>query len=386
MSAFVIILIVTSLMLANFYVGLNYNKLIKEENSKLLIIVFWVFQCFFTFVLILNFLLFFTGRHNGRASIIIEYIAGFTASFSLYSIIMFIIRDIFRQLAKVIPFHNASRLIGNFVYRCGMIAVITASIITVYGFVNAKNYKVIDYNVTLDKKESTIDGLNAVFVSDAHMGCAVGAAELQIIVDKINAVNPDVVFLGGDFFDDGTTEQLKEQASEILKGLTAKYGVYFVLGNHECYLDDDAKQESYFANAGIQVIDDKVVMIDNKFILVGRKDRTNGRVDITKLMQGVETETLPVILLDHEPIYKDMKRVAAEGADLQLSGHTHAGQIFPMYLFDFFETVPWYGKYKTGDLQTLVSSGVGAWAVPIRIGSPSEIMYVHISFEGKNKY
>ena len=382
MSASVIILIVTSLILANFYVGLNYNKLIKEENSKLLIIVFWVFQCFFTFVLILNFLLFFTGRHNGRASIVIEYIAGFTASFSLYSIIMFIIRDIFRQLAKVIPFHNASRLLGNFVYRCGMIAVITASIITVYGFVNAKNYKVIDYNVTLDKKESTIDGLNAVFVSDAHMGCAVGAAELQIIVDKINAVNPDVIFLGGDFFDDGTTEQLKEDASEILKGLTAKYGVYFVLGNHECYLDDDAKQESYFTNAGIQVIDDKVVTIDNKFILVGRKDRTNGRVDITKLMQGVETEKLPVILLDHEPIYKDMKKVAAEGADLQLSGHTHAGQIFPTYLFDFFETVPWYGEYKTGDMQTLVSSGVGDWAVPIRIGSPSEIMYVHISFEG----
>ena len=381
MSAFVIILIVTLLVLANFYVGLNYNKLIKEENSKVLIIIFWVFQCFFTFVLILNFLLFFTGQHNGRASTVIEYIAGFTASFCLYSIIMFIIRDIFRQLAKVIPFHKVSRWLANFVYRCGMIAAITASIITMYGFMNAKNYKVIDYNVTLDKKESTIDGLNAVFISDAHMGCAVGAAELQTIVDKINAANPDVIFLGGDFFDDGTTELLKEEASEILKGLTAKYGVYFVLGNHECYLDDDAKQESYFTNAGIQVIDDKVVTIDNKFILVGRKDRTNGRMDITQLMQGVETETLPVILLDHEPIYKDMKKVAAQGADLQLSGHTHAGQIFPTYIFDFLKIQPWYGEYKTKDMQTLVSSGVGDWAVPIRVGSPSEIMYIHISFQ-----
>jgi len=381
MSAFVIILIVSLLVLANFYVGLNYNKLIKEENSKALIIIFWVFQCFFTFVLILNFLLFFTGQHNGKASTVIEYIAGFTASFCLYSIIMFIIRDIFRQLAKVIPFHNSSKVIANFVYRCGMIAAITASVITAYGFINAKNYKVVDYNVTLDKKESTINGLNAVFVSDAHMGCAVGAAELQIIVDKINAVNPDVIFLGGDFFDDGTTEQLKEEASVILKGLTAKYGVYFVIGNHECYLDNDAKQESYFTNAGIQVIDDKVVTIDNKFILVGRKDRTNGRMDIAKLMQGVETKTLPVILLDHEPIYKDMQKVAAQGADLQLSGHTHAGQIFPTYIFDFLKLQPWYGKYKTGDLQTIVSSGVGDWAVPIRIGSPSEIMYVHISFE-----
>jgi len=381
MSAFVIILIVTLLVLANFYVALNYNKLIKEENSKALIIIYWIFQVFITFVLILNFLLFFTGQHNGKASTVIEYIAGFTASFCLYSIIMFIIRDIFRQLAKVIPFHKASRWIANFVYRGGMIAAITASIITAYGFINAKNYKVIDYNVTLDKKESTIDGLNAVFISDAHMGCAVGATELQIIVDKINAANPDVIFLGGDFFDDGTTEQLKEEASEILKGLTAKYGVYFVLGNHECYLNDDAKQESYFANAGIQVIDDKVVTIDDKFILVGRKDRTDGRMDITKLMQGVETETLPVILLDHEPIYKDMKEVAAQGADLQLSGHTHAGQIFPTYIFDFLKVQPWYGEYKTGDLQTLVSSGVGDWAVPIRVGSPSEIMYIHISFQ-----
>jgi len=379
MSVFVIILIVTSLALANFYVGLNYNKLIRAENSKALIIIFWVFQCFFTFVLILNFLLFFTGMHNGRASTVIEYIAGFTASFCLYSIIMFIIRDIFRQLAKVIPFHKTSMWLANFVYRCGMIAAVTATIITVYGFMNAKNYKVIDYNVTIDKKESTIDDLNAVFVSDAHMGCAVGAPELQTIVDKIKAINPDVIFLGGDFFDDGTTVQLKEQASEILKGLTAKYGVYFVLGNHECYLNDDAKQESYFTNAGIQVIDDKVVTIDNKFVIVGRKDRTNGRMDLTKLMKGVDTKTLPVILLDHEPIYSDMSKVAAQGADLQLSGHTHAGQIFPAYIFDFLKLQPWYGKYQTGDMQTLVSSGVGDWAVPIRIGSPSEIMNIHIS-------
>jgi len=380
MSAFVIILIISLLVLANFYVGLNYNKLIREEKSKVLIIIFWVFQIFFTLVLILNFLLFFTGQHHGRASIAIEYIAGFMASFCLYSIIMFIIRDIFIQLAKVIPFHRTSKWIGNFMFRCGMIAAVTASIITIYGFMNAKDYKVIDYNVTLDKKESTIDGLNAVFISDAHMGCAVGAMELQIIVDKINAVNPDVIFLGGDFFDDGTTEQLKEEASEILKGLKSKYGVYYVLGNHECYLDDDAKQESYFLNAGIQVIDDKVVTIDNKFILVGRKDRTNGRTDITKLMNGVETNTLPVILLDHEPIYSDMREVAEQGVDLQFSGHTHAGQIFPTYIFDFLNIQPWYGEYKTGDLQTLVSSGVGAWAVPIRIGSPSEIMYAHIDF------
>jgi len=380
MSAFVIILIVSLLVLANFYVGLNYNKLIKEENSKVLIIIFWVFQTFFTLVLILNFLLFFTGQHNGRASIVIEYIAGFMASFCLYSIIMFIIRDIFKQLAKVIPFHKKSKWIGNFMYRCGMIAAVTASIITIYGFMNAKDYKVIDYNVTLDKRESTVDGLNAVYVSDAHMGCAVGATELKIIVDKINAVNPDVIFLGGDFFDDGTTELLKEESSEILKGLSAKYGVYFVLGNHECYLDDDAKQESYFTNAGIQVIDDKVVTIDNKFTLVGRKDKTNGRMDITELMEGVETKTLPVILLDHEPHYADMRKVMAEGADLQLSGHTHAGQIFPAYIFDFLNIQPWYGKYKTGNLQTLVSSGVGDWAVPIRIGSPSEIMNIHINF------
>ena len=380
MSAFVIILIVSLLVLANFYVGLNYNKLIREENSKVLIIMFWVFQTFFTLVLILNFLLFFTGQHHGRASIVIEYIAGFMASFCLYSIIMFIIRDIFRQLARVIPFHKTSKWIGNFMYRCGMIAAVTASVITIYGFMNAKNYRVIEYNVTLDKKESTIDGFNAVFISDAHMGCAVGATELQIIVDKINAINPDVIFLGGDFFDDGTTEQLKEESSEILKGLKAKYGVYFVLGNHECYLNDDAKQESYFTRAGIQVIDDKVVTIDNKFILLGRKDRTDGRTDIIKLMNGVDTETLPVIILEHEPIYTDMRKVAEQGVDLQFSGHTHGGQIFPAYILDFLEIQPWYGKYKTGDMQTLVSSGVGAWAIPIRIGSPSEIMYVHIDF------
>lgn len=381
MSAFVIILIVSLLLLANFYVGLNYNKLIKEENSKVLIIFYWLFHGFCALILVLNFLLFFTGNHNGKVSLIIEYIAGFTAGFCLYSIIMFIIRDIFRQLSKVIPFHRFSRLLGNLVYRCGIIAAVTATIITVLGFMNAKNFQVISYNVTLDKKQSTVDELNAVFISDAHMGCAVGSTELQIIVDKINAVNPDVIFLGGDFFDDGTTEELKDEASEILKGLTAKYGVYYVMGNHECYLDNDAKQENYFRNAGINVIDDKVVTVDNKFVIVGRKDRTNGRMDLANLIKGVDTETLPVIMLDHEPKYCDMKKAAAEGVDLQMSGHTHAGQMFPNYIFDWVKIKPWYGNFRTGNMQTLVSSGVGEWAVPVRIGSPSEIMNIHITFK-----
>lgn len=377
----VTILIVSLLLLANIYVGLNYHKLIKKEKKKPLIIIYWMFHTVFGAILLLNFVLFFTGTNLGNFSIGVQYAAGLMAGCLVYSIFMFVIKDVFKIVGIVIPFPHFSKKIGRALIRSGLVIGTLAIIVSVYGFVNAKTYKVVDYHITIDKKDSVLDDLHVAFISDAHLGTAINASDLQKIVDKINAENPDLILLGGDFFDDGTTETLKAEASEILKGLKAEYGSFYVVGNHEAYLEDHAAEEGYFTKAGIDVINDQVVTVADKFILVGRQDKTGGeRENFQALMEDVNTAALPVIVLDHEPSYNDMAMVNAENADLQLSGHTHAGQIFPMGVIDFLQITPSYGTYETGNLQTLVSAGVGSWAVPIKIGSPSEIMSIRISF------
>lgn len=381
MSVVIIILIMALLLFANYYVGMKYHKLIRIEKRTRYNVIYWVFHGVMVVIFIINFIMFFSGNHSGGITSEVEYLAAFFAGFVLYSIVLFLIRDLFVFISKFIPFHKFARRAGNTLYRGGIFVMALSSIITCYGLYNAKNYKVIDYNVTIERKQSDLESLNAVFISDAHLGCAVGAKELQTIVDKINACNPDIVFLGGDMFDDGTDNELKLQASSILGGIVSTYGTYYVIGNHECYLGDDAAQEKYFSDAGIHVIDDKVVTIDNKFILVGRKDLTGGREELSELMENVNTEELPVIMLDHEPKFGNMKEAGERGVDLQFSGHTHAGQIFPTYILNSLHIQPMYGKFKTGDMTTLVSSGVGAWAVPIRVGSPSEIMNTKILFK-----
>lgn len=381
MSALVIALIVSLMLLANFYVGINYHKLIKKEDKKPLIFIYWVVHVILVIGLVLNFILFFTGNHFGKTALVVEYIAAYTAGFFFYSIFLFVLRDAVRLLSRVVPFPHITKRFCNALYRGGLIVLTIAMIVTTYGVVNAKNYKVVEYDVTLEKKESTLDKLNVAFISDAHLGSAINAANLQKIVDKINATNPDVVLFGGDIFDDGTSPELKAQASEIFKGINAEYGSYYVIGNHESYLEDHAKDEGYFTAAGVKVINDEVITVPDKFILVGRQDLTGGgREDMLTLMQNVDTKSLPIIVLDHEPTYKDMKESAVANADLQLSGHTHDGQIFPTRLIDFLGISPSYGEYKVGNLQTIISSGVGAWGVPLKVGSPSEIMSVNIKF------
>lgn len=380
-TASVTLLILSLLLLANIYVGINYHKLIRKEKKKPLIIIYWTLHITFALGLVLNFVLFFSGMNFGNVSVVIQYIAGLTAGFFAYSIVFFLIKDVFKILGKVIPYPHFSKKIGRALIRGGVVISLLSVMFTVYGFINAKNFKVVDYDITLSKKSSTLDKLHVEFISDAHLGASINASDLQKIVDKINAENPDMVLLGGDFFDDGTTDELKAQASEILKGLKTVYGSYYVVGNHEAYLEDHLAEEKYFTNAGVNIINDKVVTVEDKFILVGRKDKTGGeRESFNALMKDVNTSSLPVIVIDHEPSYSDMEAVNFENADLQLSGHTHAGQIIPMNFIDFLNIAPAYGTYETGKLQTLVSAGIGTWAVPIKIGSPSEIMSVRISF------
>lgn len=193
----------------------------------------------------------------------------------------------------------------------------------------------------------------------------------------MNALEPDLIAITGDLVD-GTVAQLQEQTAPF-KGLRAKDGVFFVTGNHEYYTGDVDEWLSWLSAAGIRPLRNERVVIRDGFELAGTDDRTargpgHGE-DIPNALRGRDPRK-PLILMAHQP--KSFFQAAELGADLQLSGHTHGGQIYPFtYLVALFQ--PYVaGLYQRGDSQIYVSRGTGTWGPPMRLGAPAEITEIEL--------
>ena len=177
-------------------------------------------------------------------------------------------------------------------------------------------------------------------------------------------------------------QRIKQNLGETLRTIKAKYGVFAVTGNHE-YIGGVEEAYKYLMDHGIRVLRDEVVTIDGGITLVGREDRSIGsfsgkkRKSLRELMANVD-KRFPVILMDHQPI--GLNEAVEAGADLQLSGHTHHGQIWPFgYITEAIYEVSW-GYKKKGETQFYVSSGVGTWGPPVRLGNTPEIINLRSTF------
>jgi predicted MPP superfamily phosphohydrolase len=266
--------------------------------------------------------------------------------------------------------------------RTTLVAVLVCTAMTACAFYAPTHIKTTHYDVEIDRRGSDLDHLKAVMISDSHIGPAVREKQIDEIVRLTMNENPDVILFAGDIFDEGTQESLRIYASNRFAELKAKYGVYFVLGNHDDYLGDTDEVLGYMRSAGMTCLLDDVELTDGSFYVAGRRDRSTGRDDLTAL-EALMTEDLPVILLDHQPVTGE----SAESGkiQLQLSGHTHDGQIFPFHIFDAITRSLSYGLYRRGSEQIIVSSGVGEFAVPVRFGSPAEIVAIDISLKQLGK-
>jgi predicted MPP superfamily phosphohydrolase len=214
-------------------------------------------------------------------------------------------------------------------------------------------------------------------VSDTHIGPAIREKQIDEITEMIMAESPEIIFLAGDIFDEGTPDFLKEYTSQQFSQLKAPYGVYFILGNHDDYKGDTEAVLDYFTRAGIKCLRDEVVQTGSSFYLIGREDHPARRGKLTQLESQLK-ENLPVILLDHRPVVSELAQ--SDKVQLQVSGHTHDGQIYPAHWFDPFHWTYSYGYFKTGAAQLIVSSGAGEFGVPMRLGSPAEIVVIDINF------
>lgn len=232
--------------------------------------------------------------------------------------------------------------------------------------------------VALGTLPAALEGCRIVQITDIHVGPTIGRHFIETIVREVNDLQPDLVAITGDLVD-GTLSQLREQV-EPLKDLKAKDGVFFVTGNHEYYTGDVDEWLAWLKGIGIRPLRNERVEIRGGFDLAGTDDisaRGNGhRQDIPQALAGRKTDR-PVVLMAHQP--RSFAEAARLGVDLQLSGHTHGGQIYPFnYVVALFE--PYLaGLYRKGKSQIYVSCGTGYWGPPMRLGAPAEITEIELS-------
>ncbi|WTP83706.1 metallophosphoesterase [Streptomyces sp. NBC_00178] len=219
-------------------------------------------------------------------------------------------------------------------------------------------------------------GFRIAVVSDIHLGPVLGRAHTRRIVDTINATSPDLVAVVGDLVD-GSVADLGS-AAEPLAGLDARHGSYFVTGNHE-YFSGAAQWVDHVRELGLHPLENARVEIAG-FDLAGVNDiagESEGQGPDFARALGDRDRSRASVLLAHQPVVID--DAVEYGVGLQLSGHTHGGQLWPGNLVAELANPTVAGLERYGDTQLYVSRGAGAWGPPVRVGAPSDITVVELA-------
>ncbi|MFF2780140.1 metallophosphoesterase [Streptomyces sp. NPDC058052] len=244
-----------------------------------------------------------------------------------------------------------------------------------YGVLSGPKVKRV--TVPLAKLPRAAHGYRIAVVSDIHLGPILGRAHSQRIVDAINATQPDLIAVVGDLVD-GTVADLGP-AAEPLARLRARHGSFFVTGNHEYFSGADAWVE-HVRELGMRPLRNERLEIAAGFDLAGVDDvagESEGRGPDFGRALGDRDRSRAAVLLAHQPIVID--DAVAHGVDLQLSGHTHGGQLWPGNVLAELANPTVAGLERYGDTQLYVSRGAGAWGPPVRVGAPSDITVVQLA-------
>lgn len=316
---------------------------------------------------------------------VLVWIGSFWLAFILYFFLFAVLFDVLRLLNHF--FGIFPSFISQNYEKAKLISLISVIIITsttvIFGYINFLNPRTLNLNITMPKKSSKLSSLNIVVASDIHLGTIVGKKQLNEFVEKANALNPDIILLPGDIFDEDIGPIIKNNLGEDLEKLKAKYGVYAVTGNHE-YIGGVEPAVEYMEKHGIDIIRDEAILIDSSFYIVGREDRSinqfsgTKRKELSEITKDID-KNYPAILMDHQPFELNLAR--ENGIDLQLSGHTHHGQLWPLnYITSAIYEISW-GYKKIGDTHYYVSSGYAGWGPPVRTGSRTELVNIKITFD-----
>ena len=282
--------------------------------------------------------------------------------FTLYMVLALLITDISRLFVPTLKTYG-------FVVSFGF----TVCLLT-YGYFNYKHPDINHLDITLDKP---LQGqpMKIVAISDVHLGNGTRKPQLQKFVEMINAQEPDLIIIGGDLIDNSLIPLYQQKMAEELNQLKAPMGIYLAPGNHE-YISGMEACEQFLKGTPIRLLRDSIVTLPNGLQLIGRDDRSNRRrLPIAELMKQADS-TKPTLLIDHQP-YEVAKKDSL-GIDIQFSGHTHRGQVWPLSLLvdNMYEQSHGYRRWTNSHVY--VSSGLSLWGPPFRIGTKSDMAVMRV--------
>jgi predicted MPP superfamily phosphohydrolase len=309
---------------------------------------------------------------------ILATISDYMLPFCLYLFLFVLLFDLFLLInLKAGIFNSVVR--KSFSFRLSALSAILflSSAVVVAGAVNLNTVSVSKYRIEVPRGNSRIDHLRVAFVADFHIQRSTNLRFVEQFVGKLNALQPDLMLYGGDIVEGDRENETTEAVESELKKITARYGVYGVVGNHEFY--GGQEQGTFFRKARITLLCDTILSIDSSFYLAGRYDQHFGRrLKINELLQNT-VHNLPVILMDHRPT--ELQQVSRTVTDVQFSGHTHNGQLFPLNLIlhSIYELNWGYRRIK--ETHFFVTSGLRLWGPPVKTAGRSEIILVDIGFK-----
>lgn len=365
----------------NYYIGLRgwqaLFSFIPLLSAKVYWPVFWLISVSF---LVSRF------SHRFLPTVVYEtmnLVGAYWLAFMWYFLLVLTALDLLRlldRLLRLVPMDVKQSLNP----ALGLTVFVLVVGIVSYGAWNARHPRVNHYDLSIDKQAGSLKQLHVVMVSDIHLGTIVHNDHLTKMINTVNQLKPDLVLFAGDVFDETIETSDKQQITDTFGKLSAPYGVFAVLGNHE-YIGGNAEEAiNYLGNAGVKVLRDRTQEIAGSFYLIGRDDRSGERVNgvkrqsIQTLLQGVD-RSLPLLLMDHQP--SQLEEPAEQGVDLQLSGHTHAGQLFPIRFITSRIFEDDWGLLSKGNFHLIVSSGYGTWGPPVRLGNTPEVVDIMIKFK-----
>jgi uncharacterized protein len=372
-------IVLTIYSLANIYIFYKgYNSVPALKDYKLIYsITFFLLTIIFIAAKIME------SKHSSIISDIFNIIGGFWLAFMLYAFLFFLISDIILVTLKIPGIIVGKNIL---LYRkwSFIITVCLSSLLIIGGFFNAIRPVIKEYNISINKSAEEVQSLRIAAVSDIHLGSTIRKRSMLKLSAMLKEINPDIVLLLGDIVDGEIGPVLRGDLLQYFTCPSCNDGLYAITGNHE-FIGGADKTIPYIESKGIRILKDELITLKGGIQLIGRKDRDSfrfykkERLTLGELMKQADTSK-PIILLDHQPFNLDESQ--KYGVDLQLSGHTHNGQMWPLnYITSKIYELS-YGYLKKGHSHFIVSSGYGLWGPRVRSASRSEVLVINVKFTG----
>ncbi|MCX7709246.1 MAG: metallophosphoesterase [Clostridia bacterium] len=368
--------------LINYYIGFRLWQSLGTFLPFLHPMVYWGVFMAIAFSYILGRMA--TAHLPKTVTTIFTLVGSYWMGAMVYLLLILAAIDLMRFIgwaARLLTKERSQAILNSPFFGAAVVLIVIG--IVVYGIYNANHPLVKPYNIVIPKNAEKIDKLHVVMISDMHLGMIVKKNRVTQMVETVNGLNPDVVILAGDIIDEDIEPFIQQNMSGEFRKLKAKYGVFAALGNHEYYGGQIERIVDQLEKSNITVLRDRYIKLEESLYIAGREDRDSRRAlgvprkALSEVLNGIDA-SLPLILIDHNP--SGLQEAEKSGVDLQLSGHTHRGQLFPnQWITQRMYEVDW-GYLKKGNLQVVVSSGFGTWGAPMRTGNNPEIVDLNIQF------